>query len=162
MRLTDASPVFAPVLARLHAEMFPRPWSEPEFRSLLSSPGVFALIAESKEGEPQGFILTRIAADEVEILTVGVRPQCRRTGVGHLLLTHALASAAKAGATQAFLEVSVNNHAAMALYAAHEFQITGIRKKYYLEFINNKETRADAHIMTKGLNALGENLIGRK
>ncbi|MGE4527628.1 MAG: GNAT family N-acetyltransferase, partial [Rhodospirillaceae bacterium] len=138
------------------AEMFPRPWSEVEFRTLLSSPGVFALLAESEEAGPEGFVLARIAADEMEILTIGVRPERRSAGVGHLLLKHALAAAAEAGAAQAFLEVSVNNHAAVALYTAHEFQITGTRKKYYLEFINNREKRVDAHIMSKGLTALGK------
>lgn len=156
MRLTDATPAYAPVLARLHTEMFPRPWSEAEFRTLLSSPGVFALLAESEETEPLGFVLTRIAADEMEILTIGVRPAQRGKGVGHLLLKHALTAAQEAGAAQAFLEVSVNNHAAVALYTAHEFQITGTRKKYYLEFINNIEKRVDAHIMAKDLSVLGK------
>ncbi|WP_337996467.1 ribosomal protein S18-alanine N-acetyltransferase [Oleispirillum naphthae] len=156
MHLIDATPVYAPVLARLHAAMFHRPWSEGEFRTLLSSAGVLALLAESEEAGPVGFVLTRIAADEMEILTIGVRPEQRGEGVGHLLLKHALAAAAEAGAAQAFLEVSVNNHAAVALYTAHEFQITGTRRKYYLEFINNTEKRVDAHIMAKGLTGLGK------
>jgi len=154
MRLIAATPVFAPVFARMHAETFPRPWSETEFRTLLSSPGVFGLLAETTEADPSGFALCRVAADEMEILTIGVRPPCRRHGVAHRLLRQALETAAAAGAAQAFLEVSIENHAAVALYTAHEFQISGIRKRYYLEFIDGMEVRVDAYIMSRTLRSL--------
>ena len=58
-------------LAALHARCFDHPWSEAEFASLLHLPSSLAL-GQREDGVLLGFVLSRIAADEAEILTVGV------------------------------------------------------------------------------------------
>jgi ribosomal-protein-alanine N-acetyltransferase len=120
----------APLLATLHAPCFPEePWPAAALATLLDSPGVFGLIAGS--GDDQGFILCRTAADEAEVLTLAVLPQCRRAGVGGCLMASGLARAAAQGGRTMFLEVAEDNPAALALYSAAGFATVGRRPGYY-------------------------------
>ncbi len=73
----------SPAMARLHAACFAPAWSEEALRDLMESPGIIALVA------PAGFILARVAADEAEILSIGVEPAARRGGLGAALAAHA-------------------------------------------------------------------------
>lgn len=131
-------------LAQLHAASFttPRPWSAKEIADLLDSRLVFLI------SEPDGFLMGRVIADEAELLTVCVAPTLRRTGVGSRLIASFLEKAKSRGATTAFLEVSARNAAAIALYAAHGFAQSGLRRGYY----HTPEGEAiDALIMAKPL-----------
>lgn len=112
-------------LAALHAAGFATPWSTAELAELLDQPGVFAV------AEPHGFILIRVVADEAEILTLAVRPEARRAGVGGRLVGQGVVRAARAGARRLFLEVAETNAAARALYARAGFAPIGRRKGYY-------------------------------
>lgn len=131
------------LLAALHETSFDRPWSEGEIQGLLASPGVRAVVM-SEDGEPAGFALVRAVAGESELLTVCVRPQFRRTGLGQALLDGAEAFAAAQGAERIFLEVSERNFAALALYGACGYTACGVRKAYYAD-------GADARILQKML-----------
>jgi [ribosomal protein S18]-alanine N-acetyltransferase len=130
--LLGASGEHAAELARLHAGLFAKPWDEASFRRFLSHPGSAAFLA--RVGTPPqsaGLILGRLAADEAEILTLGVRREHQRHGLARLLV-HALARAAKkAGAKWLFLEVAQSNAAAAALYVGLGFRQVGLRKGYY-------------------------------
>lgn len=113
------------VLAGLHATAFGAPWSRDEFADLLRQPGVLALV------EPDGFILIRVVLDEAEILTLAVRPEARRAGLGGRLVGRGALAAAQAGAVRLFLEVAEDNTAARALYDRAGFGMIGRRKAYY-------------------------------
>ncbi|WP_428530920.1 GNAT family N-acetyltransferase [Rhodopila sp.] len=76
-------------------------------------------------------ILVRIAADEAEILTLAVRPELRRGGIGSALIADATVRAAAMGAARLFLEVSIANRAARLLYARMGFVKAGTRPHYY-------------------------------
>jgi ribosomal-protein-alanine N-acetyltransferase len=76
-------------------------------------------------------LLARIAADEAEILTLAVVPAVRRRGIAHGLLTAALAEFSRLAIGSVFLEVSVRNTAAAALYASLGFTQVGERAHYY-------------------------------
>ncbi|MEO8115639.1 MAG: GNAT family N-acetyltransferase [Phenylobacterium sp.] len=128
-KLLWATPDQAALLAKAHAGGFDTPWREEDFEDLLDGEGIFGFLAA--EAEPVGMILCRVAAGEVEVLTLAVTPQARRQGVAKALLAAALAAAAKAGAREAFLEVAVDNAAAAALYAGLGFHRAGYRKGYY-------------------------------
>jgi [ribosomal protein S18]-alanine N-acetyltransferase len=81
--------------------------------------------------ETVGFILGQLAADEAEILTLGVRADRQRHGIASRLI-EALARAAKqAEARMLFLEVEAGNTAALALYRKLGFEERGRRKGYY-------------------------------
>jgi len=140
MSLRAAPPEDAATLAALHAAAFDRPWNADEIAALMATPGVFALTIDL-----QGFILCRAIADEAEILTLAVDPARRRAGVGRALVEAAAALAAQGGAGSLFLEVSADNAAALALYAAAGFGRVGLRRGYYV-------SGADAVVMRRALN----------
>ena len=91
----------------------------------MASPGGYAWLAED-----EGFILYRAIAGEAEILTLAVAPDARRRGVARALVETAMAAAAAAGTTSAFLEVAESNAAAIALYQSAGFAEVGRRPGY--------------------------------
>lgn len=131
-------------LADLHAAAFAAPWDVAAFADLLGQSGVFA------EADTDGFILIRVAADEAEILTLAVRPEARRRGLGGRLVEAAAVRAAAAGAGRLFLEVADDNPAARALYARCGFEAAGRRRGYYP---GEDGARTDALILALNLTA---------
>jgi ribosomal-protein-alanine N-acetyltransferase len=129
MRLLTATAQHAAAMASAHAQAFDQPWDEESFEDLLEGQGVFGLVA--LDADPAGVILCRIAADQMEVLTIAVPPWARRRGVGHALMTAALGLARQAGVAAAFLEVDVANEGAVALYERLGFRKAGLRKAYY-------------------------------
>ncbi|WP_298837573.1 GNAT family N-acetyltransferase [uncultured Roseobacter sp.] len=111
-------------MSRIHTLAFPqeRGWTEPEIRSLLTSPHVFSAC------RPHGFALVRDVAGEAELLTLAVDPAHQRQGIASAIMAEWMQSCR---ATEAFLEVAADNHAALALYARHRFAVTGQRRAYY-------------------------------
>ena len=89
------------------------------------------LVAESDVGALLGWAGVRVVADEAEILTVGVVPEARRTGLGRRLLSGLLDAARQRGARQAYLEVRIDNDAARSLYRSEGFAEAGVRRGYY-------------------------------
>jgi ribosomal-protein-alanine N-acetyltransferase len=125
------------VLSDIHANAFRRGWSSAEFEALLVQPGVHALLAEYRNTfgwrMPAGFVLYRLVRDEAEILSVAVVPECRRRGVGRLLLEEALRQLYREGARGIHLEVEDANAAAIGLYRRMEFRESGKRPGYYAQ-----------------------------
>ena len=119
-------------IARLHAQMFPSAWDEASIGRLLAHPGSVALVAaHGNPSELGGFALAQIAADEAEILTLGVAEGWRRHGVGQQLVGGIARAAARGGARSLFLEVAESNAAARALYARAGFAEAARRAGYY-------------------------------
>ncbi|BCX19459.1 MAG: hypothetical protein KatS3mg117_3141 [Geminicoccaceae bacterium] len=126
-------------LARLHRRCFAEPWSRADLAHLLALPGGFGLIARVYEGglggfdalRGVGFAIGRVTRDEAELLSLGVAPPWRGRRIGAALLRAAMARSYEAGASLMFLEVAVDNTAAQRLYAAHGFEIVGLRPDYY-------------------------------
>jgi ribosomal-protein-alanine N-acetyltransferase len=119
----------APFLAALHAQSFGEPWTATDIRTLLTEQGGFGCL--SFEAAPTGFILARAIGDEAEVLTVAVAPALRRAGLGAALVKAAAETARRAGAEALFLEVAVDNTAALALYDRTGFERVGFRPGYY-------------------------------
>lgn len=120
----------AAVMAAIHTDGFDHPWSADTLVTLLGGPGVMAFIAMEAD-EPLGFILSRVVVDEAEVLTIAVRAEFRRRGIGALLLRAAAEHAVSAGAERFFLEVAEGNMAARCLYSSLTFTEVGRRKAYY-------------------------------
>ena len=114
--------------ALIHAAAFPpaEVWGADAIGLMLDLPGTFGIIRPGL-----GFIMARVAADEAEVLTLAVRPEARRQGVGAGLLATALAGAVARGAGSMFLEVSERNPAARVLYGSAGFSEVGRRRRYY-------------------------------
>jgi Fur family ferric uptake transcriptional regulator len=148
MRIVRASLSDAGLLADLHAQCFPDRWSVEAFGELLEGANVIALVAQADRTDvPSGFIFVRVAADEAEVLSIGVKPADRRSGVGWALMLAATEQAGVMGATNLFLEVSVDNASAGALYHVFGFSEVGRRPGYY----RNCESVADALILRRAL-----------
>lgn len=126
----------ADVIARLHAERFPRPWSAAEFASLLDQAPVFGFTIRPAGGgarEPAGFVLARLAAGEGEILSVAVSRRWEGQGLGWLLMDAVLRTLHRERAEALFLEVDETNAAALRLYRRLGFFEVGRRPRYYDE-----------------------------
>lgn len=140
-----------PGMARLHARCFARAWDEDFLGRLLANPGAVAFIAPDGD-DVAGFVLARAAADEAEIVSLGVDPAQRRQGIGAELVLSACRRAFEAGVLQVFLEVSVANTAARALYGALGFHEVGRRPDYYEEAVG---AAREALILKRALPILG-------
>ena len=120
----------APVFAQLHRASFHRGWDGSEFEQLLSDRTVLAHRLR-KGGKVIGFIVSRMAADEAEILSVAIATNQRGRGLSRELLRTHLGYLAGRGITKIFLEVEENNQPARRLYERMGFSIVGRRERYY-------------------------------
>jgi ribosomal-protein-alanine N-acetyltransferase len=117
-------------LAALHAASFNRGWSEHELEQLLTDRGVIADRA-IRGRRIVGFILSRRAADEAEVLSVAVARATRGRGLARRLLDLHLRRLAGFGLRAVFLEVDEDNEPARRLYARAGFREVGRRPGYY-------------------------------
>lgn len=126
-------------------------WGEEAYRTELEQGNSIMLVAlrplrvEEVGKRVLGFIVARVAADEVHINNVAVREQERGRGLGSTLLAAALGAARTNQASAAVLEVRAGNRAAQALYLRHGFTVVGRRRNYY------KSPPEDALVMTATL-----------
>ena len=123
-------------LALLHAQLFDPAWDANALRDLLADPGASALVAKVRLRElgppvPIGFAIGRVAADEAEVLTIGVTTPFQRRGIGLKLANGLLRAVATSGAKRLFLEVAKGNAAALGLYHNLGFKEVGRRQGYY-------------------------------
>jgi ribosomal-protein-alanine N-acetyltransferase len=120
----------APRLAQLHAASFAHGWGESEFEAMLSERNT--LIHRLRLGRKIiGFAVSRIGADEAEILSVAVDPSHRGRGLSRTLLMTHLGHLAGRGVRTIFLEVEENNQPARRLYDRGGFVVVGRRERYY-------------------------------
>ena len=87
-------------------------------------------------------------ADEAHIIIIAVREAYRRMGIGELLLISLIDLAMEEKANVITLEVRVSNTVAQNLYLKYGFSGVGTRKGYYIDRINNSESREDGLLMT--------------
>lgn len=120
-------------MAVMHAAFDPQygeAWSSAQLGATLSMPGCWGRLALLGTQEA-GFSLCRAAGPEVELLLVAVNPSFRRQGIGQRLLVRSHEDAIARGATEIFLEVREDNHAAKNLYERAGFSQIGRRPDYY-------------------------------
>ncbi len=117
------------LLSALHARCFETRWSIDAFADMLEAATVFAALNETTES--LGYIVLRTAADEAEIISLGVVPAARRSGVATALLKCGVRHVGAGGATSLFLEVAEDNIAARAFYESRQFARIGRRDAYY-------------------------------
>ena len=116
---------FSSAVATLHAACFPNPWSHDEVQALLALPTTILWITD------KGFLMCSQTLDEMEILTIGVLPEYRQQHIASTFLQSLLDYAKQNHVQRIFLEVSVTNLPARALYSRFDFQEIGRRKGYY-------------------------------
>jgi [ribosomal protein S18]-alanine N-acetyltransferase len=128
--LADAAARHAGAFAALHGASFRRGWSEDEFERLLMDRNVVADCALLGP-RPIGFILSRMAAGEAEILSVAVARAHQGRGLARRLLDRHLRRLAGLSVRSVFLEVDDDSVPARRLYARSAFREVGRRKGYY-------------------------------
>jgi ribosomal-protein-alanine N-acetyltransferase len=112
-------------IAELHQLCFPhKPWSADDFADLKKS-GCEIIASQN------GFIVYRATLDEAEIITIGVHPDARNTGIASAMLGIIEGELKKSGIKSIFLEVAENNTPARRLYESNGYTQIGIRPKYY-------------------------------
>lgn len=128
-----AAPDQAAAVAEIHAKLFSPAWSVESVRNLLDHPASTAFIAVIAGQPPTtvGFVMAQLAADEAEILSIGVLPEWQRNGIGRRLVEGVARAARRAEAKAVHIEVAADNDAAMELYNRTGFLGTGLRRGYY-------------------------------
>ncbi len=128
--LSEAAARDSAAMAALHAASFRRGWSDGEFERLLADRAVVAHRA-MLAGALVGFIISRLAAGEAEILSVAVAASARGRGLAAAMLHLHLRRLAGLGAQAVFLEVDEDNVPACRLYAKAGFHEVARREGYY-------------------------------
>lgn len=108
---------------------FGEAWTASQCAGLLPLPGVWMTLANVENGVI-GFALSRIVADEAELLLLAVRRPKQGKGVGRMLLENFIDEARERGAKRVHLEVREGNHA-LSLYQQAHFSLVGRRRNYY-------------------------------
>lgn len=128
--IAEASARDAGQAAAIHGSAFNRGWSEDEFAQLFSantSVAHRAMVGETLAG----FILSRMAGKEAEILSIAVAGRYRGRGIAGDLLRVNLRRLVGLGVQTVFLEVDEHNDSARRLYARAGFHEVGKRRGYY-------------------------------
>lgn len=112
-------------ITNLHKLCFPhKPWSASDFADLKKS-GCEIIMSQN------GFAVWRTVADESEIITIGVAPNARRSGIASAMLCIIEQNIKNSGCKKIFLEVAADNIAAQNLYKQNGYSVIGTRPKYY-------------------------------
>lgn len=140
------------IVAKLHAKCFFDAWGPPMLRQVLGMPGAFGYVARRLGyGSVIGFALGRVAADECELLSLGVEPEYRSQGIGSQLLSEAMARATAEKSRWFFLEVAEDNKSALRLY--RNYGLTGVGQR--LDYYENADgSRTNAYTMRCALPVL--------
>ena len=120
----------AAAIAALHAVSFHRGWSDEEIDSLLLDAQVLAHSLRVN-GRLVGFVMSRSAADEAEILSIAVDRAWQGRGFAQKLLETHMRRLAALGTKAIFLEVAENNQPAIRLYREGGFHEVAKRPNYY-------------------------------
>jgi ribosomal-protein-alanine N-acetyltransferase len=131
LRIEAASCAAASPVSMLHGACFPDdPWDADAVAQIMRMPGFIGRVGWRGE-LPVGFLLALHLGNETEVLSLGVVPAHRRSGVGSALLDVLSLEATRRAGESVVLEVAVDNAAARALYAASGFTVVGYRRNYY-------------------------------
>ncbi len=132
------------VIAEIEMECFTTPESEDSVRDVIENPVYEAFVAEV-DGEVVGHTITMTSCGDTDIVSVAVRPSCRRFGIGRKLMENIFCNAKKNGVSDIFLEVRMSNIPAISLYEMTGFEKIGVRKNFY------DLPREDAVLMKKSI-----------
>ena len=134
---TDQVDRIMQVMEAAFEPMWGEAWNRRQVTDALLMPHTFALLVDpegaaldDKDREAAGFLLSRAAPGEEELLLIAVNPEHRRRGLGRVLLQALRDAARDRGAERIFLEMRSNNPAEK-LYRDFGFEPIGRRRDYY-------------------------------
>ena len=121
-------------------------WSIDSYYRLLNDDSFTSSFVAEVDGEKGrasivGFVIFHIAADVSEIYNIAVESAHARSGIGYELMNAAVQESGRRSARKVILEVRKSNNPAINFYLKFNFKITGDRKNYYSNPIE------DAYVM---------------
>lgn len=125
-----ATPSDTQDLSTIHKQNFAKGWNAGDFAQMLNAQNNIIHVAQIKS-KVVGFIASRIAHDEAEILSVAIAKNMQGYGIASKMLKPHLSKLAQEGVQKLFLEVEENNQPAIALYNRYGFVEIGKRNGYY-------------------------------
>ena len=139
-KLLDAGDI-ANLIEKIDADKSLHNWQKKDFEnSLIDETRPIYIIQNS------GFIAFSKALDEAEILMIWIDPEQRKNGLANVLLEFVFKELKQSGTNQIFLEVAIDNIAALKLYNNHGFKEIGKRKNYYKRDNQNIDALSLIHI----------------
>lgn len=118
-------------MERLETLCFEEPWTPAALAQALGQQGEVALGAEDDQGRLCAFALGIVVLEEAELHTIGVDPAEQGKGRGRRLLKAFIAECVARGVRRLFLEVRLDNLAALALYRSEGFVPLRTLRDYY-------------------------------
>src|SRR5262245_9187324 len=123
-------------------------WSVDSYYRILSEDSLtssFVAEAEDENGDTSivGFVIFNVTIPVSEIYNIAVDVNHARLGIGKQLMTAVISESRKRLANKVVLEVRKSNSGAIRFYDSFGFQITGDRKNYYSNPIE------DAYVMER-------------
>jgi len=101
------------------------------FRLYAADPRAVFLVAKIDHDAIVGYIITRLDRWGVEVVSLAVRPEARRQGIGRSLLASAIQRSLRRHARSVRLMVRVDNVDATRFYRAFGFRSIGRIRNYY-------------------------------
>ena len=105
-------------------------YSRDELAHYLDSETSICFVA-SNQNQMQGFILGDRERSFGHIITLDVAPSAQRSGLGSTLIRSLEERLRSADCTSVFLEVAVNNRAALSFYKTHGYSVLKTLRRYY-------------------------------
>lgn len=124
------TPADVAAVAELEAVAFSDPWPPAFFFEELSAPGRDYVVVE-EEGRIVAYGGTMVVDGDAHVMTIAVRPEARRRGLGSTVMASLFDVAIERGAEHLTLEVRSSNTAAIDLYRRFGFVAAGTRPRYY-------------------------------
>ncbi len=134
-------------LCRIDRDCFPPGIAYPpqDLAYWMRMPGAFVIVAEDDERSAvAGFLLAQATRkNQGHIVTIDVLEEYRAAGVGTALLDRAHQRLKERGVDSVWLEVSVENQAAIRFYQKHGYRQLRRIPRYYLDRIDAWVMRRD-------------------
>ena len=126
MTLSDLDDV-----CRIEAEVFPNPWPRRAFESDIRNDSTYCMVVRDLSERVMAYACLMIVADEAHLTNIAVSPDCRRQGMGSVLMDHLISLAEREGSRAMFLEVRSSNIGAIRFYCRYGFVELYRRRSYY-------------------------------
>lgn len=139
------TPMDLDAVMAIETAIYPFPWTRGIFSDCMRVG--YQCHVFQQYNEVVAYSVLSIAAAEAHVLTVCVRPDIQRQGLGRLMMENMLELAKQGGVETILLEVRPSNTGAIRLYHDLQFNEVGVRPDYYPA----EDGREDALIMARSL-----------